>query len=63
MGIADLDKIAKEKNLEIDEEMLDFIAGGVYSEEEWNGMTPEERMEAWRVSKINRAKHVYCKLD
>ena len=51
------------QRVEIDEEMLDFVAGGVYSQEEWAAMSVEERMEAWRISKINRLKHVYCQLD
>ena len=63
MGKTEFDKIAKEKEMNIDEEMLNFVAGGIYTKEEWDAMTYEEKMEAWKVSIDNRAKNVYCQLD
>lgn len=63
MGKADLDKLSKEKNMDIDEAMLDFVSGGIYTEEEWNSMSYEEKVEAWKLSLENRSKGVYCQLD
>ena len=59
----DIDNYTFMEDDEFGDDFAEFVAGGVYSEEEWKNMTPEERMEAWRVSKINRAMHQYCQLD
>lgn len=36
---------------EITEDELDMVAGGAYTNEEWNNMTTEERKEAQRLSR------------
>ena len=38
MGKTEFDKIAKEKEMNIDEEMLNFVAGGIYTKEEWDNL-------------------------
>lgn len=48
---------------EISEEELEFVAGGKYTEEEWNAMTKEEREAAQRASAIliSQGKAAECK--
>ena len=52
------------EGIELPEEILDAVAGGAYSVEEWNQMTTEERQAAQQRSLI--AKFVLktaCELD
>ena len=61
--MANIDDLKNVERIELDDEMLNFVGGGVYSEEEWNNMTPEERKQAWIDSIKARAKKEYCNLD
>ena len=58
-----MQNLSEPYNIELDEEFLNFVSGGVYSPEEWERMTPEERKQAWMDSLANRAAGVYCQLD
>ncbi len=59
----DIKKVASEDGVEIDEEMLDKIAGGAYTKEEWSAMDDEERWAAIRRSFAAYAKKEVCELD
>lgn len=48
---------------EINEEELDFVAGGAYTLEEWKALTPEERVAAQQRSRIARYQGRECELD
>lgn len=48
---------------EINEEELDLVAGGVYTEEEWWAMTVEERQAAQRQSRRAQRRGLPCELD
>ena len=39
------------EGVELNDEVLDAVAGGAYTVEEWNAMSPEERKEAQKRSK------------
>ncbi len=54
---------ANENGIELTEEMLDAIAGGRYSYEEWKAMTTEERQAAQLASIMARAQSKPCALD
>ena len=56
-------KYAEENNIELTEEMLDAIAGGAYSQEEWDNMTVEERQAAQIASVLARVRQMPCALD
>ncbi|MEE0875635.1 MAG: hypothetical protein UIH27_19600 [Ruminococcus sp.] len=62
-NIEDIKKFADEKGVEISDEMLEAIAGGRYTLEEWDNMTDEERIAAFAESTANRAVGKPCKLD
>jgi len=44
------EEIKKVVNQEISDDELDMVAGGAYTEEEWNKMTTEERKAAQQRS-------------
>lgn len=54
---------ASENGIELTEDMLDAIAGGRYSYEEWKAMTTEERQAAQLASIMARAQNQPCALD
>ena len=58
-----MQKTSEAYNIELDEEFLNFVSGGVYSPEEWDSMSIEEKKQAWMDSRANRAAGVYCQLD
>lgn len=62
-NIEEIKKIAAEDGVELTEEMLEAIAGGKYTYEEWKAMTDEERIAAFAESTANRAIGQPCKLD
>ena len=51
------------EGVELPEEILDAVAGGAYSVEEWNQMSTEERQEAQRRSVLARLLEAPCELD
>lgn len=58
-----LQKLAAEKGVELPDDILDEVAGGYYTMEEWNSMTPEERQAAQRRSIRARRINQPCELD
>lgn len=49
---------------EINEDELDLVAGGAYTEEEWNNMTVEERQAAQQRSLIAKfITKTACEMD
>lgn len=63
MVLDEMKKYAEENGIELTEEMLDAIAGGRYSYEEWKNMTKEEREAAQLASIMARAQGQPCALD
>ena len=58
-----LKEIAGE-GLELHDDVLDAIAGGAYTEEEWNAMSVEERQAAQQRSLIAKyVTHTVCEMD
>ena len=62
-NLEELKKLADEKGVELSEEDLEAIAGGMYSREEWKKMTPEERRKAQERSAAARVLGIPCELD
>ena len=54
-------KLAADMKIELTDEDVDHIVGG-YSKENWNKMTPEERVAAYNESKAKRKVdgNAYC---
>lgn len=48
---------------EINDEELDLVAGGAYTQEEWNAMTTEERRAAQQRSRMAKRQGQPCELD
>ncbi len=48
--LSEIKKVATENGVELTDDILDEIAGGAYTQEEWLSMTVEERQEAQRRS-------------
>lgn len=64
MAVMDeIKKVADENGIELTEEMLDAIAGGRYTYEEWKNMTDDERIAAQLASVMARAQQQPCALD
>ena len=62
--LQELQKLAAEKGVELPDDILDEVAGGAYTQEEWNNMSEEERKAAQKRSLL--AKLVLkkpCELD
>ena len=51
------------EGLEIPEEILEAVAGGAYSVEEWNAMSTEERQAAQQRSILAQIMKTECELD
>ncbi|MBQ6267590.1 MAG: hypothetical protein IJK64_07455 [Clostridia bacterium] len=62
-NLEELKKEAAAAGIELTEELLDSVAGGVYSKEEWEAMTVEERQAAQIASVIARSNGKPCALD
>ena len=62
-ALDEMKKFADENGIELTDEMLDAIAGGRYSYEEWKNMTTEERQAAQLASIMARINHAPCALD
>jgi len=62
-NIEELKKMVEENGIELTDEMLDAVAGGLYSEEEWLAMTKNERRAAIMQSREIKASNSgeYCK--
>lgn len=56
-------KYASENGIELTDEMVEAIAGGRYSYEEWKNMTTEERQAAQLASIMARLNNAPCALD
>ena len=62
--LSELTKLAADQGLELPDEVIDAVAGGVYSQEEWASMSTEERMAAQKRSVIYKfVLHQPCELD
>ena len=62
--LSEIQKLATDKGLELPDEILDEVAGGAYSEEEWANMTVEERQAAQQRSLIAKLiTKTPCELD
>lgn len=49
---------------ELNDDILDAVAGGAYTEEEWAAMTVEERQAAQQRSLIAKyVTHTVCEMD
>lgn len=62
-NLEELKKEAAEAGIELTEDMLDGVAGGAYTREEWEAMTVEERQAAQIMSVLARYKGLPCALD
>ena len=51
------------EGVELSDDILDAIAGGAYTVEEWNAMSTEEREAAQRRSIIAKMLKEECELD
>jgi hypothetical protein len=51
------------EGVELNEEVLDAVAGGAYTEEEWYAMSTEERQAAQMRSITARIRKTECELD
>ena len=62
-NIEEIKKMAEENGYELSDEVLESVAGGYYSKEEWTAMTVEQRAKAEADSNaIKRADPTaYCK--
>ena len=63
MVLDEMKKIADEEGIELTDEMLDAVAGGVIPPEIWNNMTEEERKQAQIQSMLNIAQGKPCDLQ
>ena len=62
--LEELQKLATEKGVELPDDILDEVAGGAYTEEEWKNMTVEERQAAQQRSLLAKLIfHTPCELD
>lgn len=59
----ELKKLAEENGVELTEDMLDMVAGGAYTKDEWDAMTPEERKAAQDRSIMAKIMKKPCELD
>lgn len=62
-AIDEMKKFADENGIELTEDMLDAIAGGRYTYEEWKNMTTDERKAAQLASIMARINNAPCALD
>lgn len=62
-AIDEMKKFADENGVELTDDMLEAIAGGRYSYEEWKNMTPDERIAAQLASIMARVNNAPCALD
>lgn len=49
--------------MEIDEEELDLVAGGAYTQEEWDSMSTAERQAAQQRSIRAKIRNQSCEMD
>ena len=60
----EIQKLAADKGVELPDELIDAVAGGAYTEEEWFAMSPEERQAAQHRSLVAKViLHLPCELD
>lgn len=62
-NIEEIKKIADEKGIELTDEMLEKVAGGFFSEEEWNKLTKAQQDAYIEESMINWTIGQPCILD
>lgn len=63
MNMEEIKKLAEEEGIELTDEMLEAIAGGAYTKEEWDAMTVEEQTAAQRRSILAKIRQLPCELD
>lgn len=61
--LEDKSKKVSEGVEELDEEELDLVAGGAYTQEQWNSMTTAERQAAQRRSLQAKRRNEPCEMD
>lgn len=63
-NIEEIKKYAAEEGIDLSEDVLEAIAGGKYSDEEWSKMTEDERIAAQDRSVIAKfVLHIECEMD
>ncbi len=62
-NIEEIKKMADEQGVELTDDVLEAIAGGVIPYEEWTKMTKEQRRAAQTESENNRDANLPCILD
>lgn len=61
--LSELTKLAADNGIELPEDILDMVAGGEYTEEEWFAMSTEERQAAQKRSLAAKLLSQPCELD
>lgn len=62
--LSELVKLAAENGVELPDDIAETVAGGEYTDEEWNNMSAEERKAAQRRSLVARLiTFTPCELD
>ena len=62
--LSELTKLAADNGIELPDEIIDAVAGGEYTTEEWNAMTREEQLAAQKRSLIAKfVTHTPCEMD
>lgn len=56
-------KLNPQEGVEIPEDILDDVAGGAYTTEEWNAMTTKERQMAQQRSIQAKIRNLPCEMD
>ena len=51
------------EGVELSDDILDAVAGGAYTEEEWNAMSTDERQAAQRRSLLAIMLNTECELE
>ena len=60
----EIQKLAAEKGVELPDELIDSVAGGAYTAEEWAAMSVEERQAAQRRSLMAKLMlNMPCEMD
>lgn len=60
----EIQKLAADKGVELPDELIDAVAGGAYTSEEWAAMTTQERQAAQQRSLMAKfVFHTPCEMD
>lgn len=62
--LSEITKLAAEKGVELPDEIIDAVAGGAYTEEEWFAMSGDERRAAQQRSLMAKfVLNLPCEMD